>query len=252
MESWNIIVNTAILGTDKKNIEAKNLPTNLQLPVETILLNSTIDKEEKFLQVSALVYNYRQAGSLPINKQILDAFTCKEENQPYVSDAATKVLTEILAEENIPLLTFWLGLCQQKNQIVQPVFIPQLFDIGINQKKLQTIISICCGNRGEWLSQLNTSWAFIQQQLPEQLWQTGTFEQRKTVLQTIRADKPELAIEWLQQTWPQEDANTKTNLLQLLQINISEKDIDFLNGLSKEKSKKVKDEAIKLLKKIPS
>ena len=67
----------------------------------------------------------------------------------------------------------------------------------------------------------------------------------------MRKANPALAREWLQQTWPQEDANTKLGFLEFIPENISEDDISFLEGLSTEKSKKVKEEALKLLKQIP-
>jgi hypothetical protein len=49
----------------------------------------------------------------------------------------------------------------------------------------------------------------------------------------------------------QEDAGTKVEWLMIMAINIGEDDIEFLESLAKEKSKKVKDVALWLLKQIP-
>ena len=58
--------------------------------------------------------------------------------------------------------------------------------------------------------------------------------------------------EWLQKTLPQEDANSKTKLLEALDRNITDEDIPFLESLLTDKSKKVKEAVIALLKQNPN
>jgi hypothetical protein len=251
MEFWNNIINTAMIGTDKKNISADEFPSDLQDAVTLIHANELIDKEEKFLQIAAVAMNYRQAGITPLHKETVVLPRSAEEEKPYCNAAAMQALKDILSEESIPLLKFWLQLCNATNHIVQPEIIPDLFEQALRQKTLQTLVTVCCGKRGEWLSHFNDSWNFSQNQTAEQLWQTGTPEQRKTIFKDTRTNDPALAANWLQQTWSQEDANTKTTLLELFSVNISEADIPFLTSLATEKSKKVKEEAMQLLKQIP-
>ena len=241
-----------MIGTDKKNISAAELPADLQEAVATIYANEAIDKEEKFLQITALAFNYRQAGVLPLHKETITLLQCAAEEKGYCTVVAMRVLKDILSEESIPLLKFWLQQCNAKDQLVQPELIPSLLAEGMQQKKLQTLIAACCGKRGEWLSSFNEAWNFSQNQTAEQRWQTGTPEQRRTILKDTRTNDPALAGEWLQQTWPQEDANTKTAFLEIFSINIGEADIAFLESLSVEKSKKVKEAATNLLKCIPA
>lgn len=252
MEFWNNIINTAMIGTDKKQLSASELPAGLQEANILIQTNDAIDKEEKFLQITALALNYRQAGVMPLYKEAITLPQCPAEEKPYCRAFAMQVLKDIQSEESIPLLKFWLQQCHAKNQLVQPELIPSLLSEGVQQKKLQTLIAACCGKRGEWLSRFNEAWNFSQNQTAEQLWQTGTPEQRKAILKDTRSSDPALAANWLQQTWTQEDANTKTAFLEIFSINISNADINFLESLATEKSKKVKDEAISLLKQIPA
>ena len=252
MEFWNNIINTAMIGTDKKQISAAELPADLQEAAETIHTNEAIDKEEKFLQITAVAFNYRQAGVMSLHKETVTLPQCAPEEKTYCNTSAMQVLKDIQSEESIPLLKFWLQQCNAKDQLVQPEFIPSLLAEGVQQKKLQTLIEACCGKRGEWLSSFNETWNFSQNQTAEQRWQTGTPEQRRAILKDTRTSDPALAREWLQQTWPQEDANTKTAFLEIFAINISETDIIFLESLSAEKSKKVKEEATNLLKCIPA
>lgn len=252
MEAWDNIINTAMIGTDKKQVSAPELPADLQEAAALIQANESIDKEEKFLQITALAFNYRQAGVLASQNQEVVVVSCPPEDNPYCTTLATQVLKDIRSEESIPLLHFWLKQCNAKNQLVPPELIPGLLADGVQHKKLQTLIAACCGKRGEWLGRFNETWNFSQNQTAEQLWQTGAPEQRKAILKDTRSTDPALAATWLQQTWPQEDANTKIAFLEILSTHVSDADIVFLESLATEKSKKVKDEAIRLLKQIPA
>lgn len=252
MEHWQHIINTSMIGTDKKNISAAELPDALLQPANIIFENESSDKEEKFLQIASLLFNYRQSGITPLKKEQATISLAAAEEKPYCSKKAQQVLKDIFSEESIPLLKFWLQQCDGKDQIVQPDMAATLLEVATTQKSLQTLIAKCCGKRGEWLSQFNGAWNFSTAQTAEELWQTGTPEQRRTVLKEMRATNPAAAREWVQQVWAQEDAATRTSFLEILEHNSSNDDIAFLESISTDKSKKVKEAALDLLKQIPS
>lgn len=251
MQFWDSIINTAMLGTDKKQVGINEVPDGLKEAATFIQENTVKDKEEKFLQLAALTLSYRQCGVLPFQKEIQMTVAPAEE-KPYCNKMAELALKDIISEQNIHLLKFWLQHCDERQQIIQPEIVPVLLAIGAEQKKLQLMIAACCGKRGEWLGTFNTAWNFSSTQTGEELWQTGTPEQRKEILKKIRNTDPAKAREWVHQTWVQEDANTKTSFLDILADNIGEDDIPFLESLAAEKSKKVKERAMQLLKMIPS
>ena len=251
MQFWDTIINTAMMGTDKKQFSTDEALIGLDEIATFIRENTAKDKEEQFLQLAAFAFNYRQCGLLPLQKE-LRMNVASEEEKEYCNDLASQTLKDIISEESHHLLKCWLQLCYQKQQIVQPEMVPVLLATGVQQKKLQLMIAASCGKRGEWLGGFNTAWNFTSTQTNEELWQTGTLEQRKKILKQIRNTDPAKAREWLQQTWEQEDANTKTSLLEMLAQNTGEDDILFLESLAAEKSKKVKDMAMQLLKQIPA
>jgi hypothetical protein len=252
MSQWQAILNTALLGTDKRLPTADELSSDLQEAAGLVLEGKATDKEEQFLQLAALVFNYRQCGVVPLRLEGVGIEPADEEDKAYCSPYSMQVLKDILDTGNIPLLTMWLEACVGKGQIVQPDVLPVLLSLGMQHKKLQPLLGACCGKRGAWLSKFNPEWNFTISTSPEEVWQTGTLEQRKAVLQELRAADPIMAREWLQGTWAQEDANTKTELLGMLSDKIGEADIVFLESLSTEKSKKVKELALQLLKQIPT
>lgn len=250
MEAWNTIINTALLGTDKKQVNITELPGDLQAVYEEINANESLDKEEKFLQVAAVAFNYRQSGVSAFVKDSVFVNEAALETKNYCNNNALQVLNEILELQSHSLLKFWLQHCEAKQQIVLPEYIPVLFDVAVTQQRIRSLIISCCGNRGEWLKGFNADWNFFTGESDEDVWQNGTTDQRKIVLGKARTADAIKAREWLQQTWQTENANTKAELLKMFEINLSEEDVAWLESLLEEKSQKVKDVAFDLLKQI--
>ncbi len=250
MQAWEDIVNIAMIGTDKKQPASGSMPASLQEIAAQIATVNEKDKEEQFLQLASILFNYQRCGIYPLKKDI-NIRGCAAEEKTYCSIPAASVLQDILNENNLHLLEYWLSLCDNRNQIAPPDFIPTLLNTGELHKRLRILITSCCGKRGEWLSAFNPAWNFSTLQTPEEIWQTGSLEERKEILeQTLQTD-PAKAREWIKQTWPQEDAATKLVLLSLIAPFAGDNDIDFIEGLSKEKSKKIQAAANELLKTIP-
>ncbi|MFT3705471.1 MAG: DUF5691 domain-containing protein [Agriterribacter sp.] len=252
MQFWDEMVKNAMIGTDKKQPGSTLLPQVLAKQADIIQQNASLDKEEQFLQLAAVAFNYRQSGSMPVIKAGIDLEAAPAEEKKYCTTETIQHLKNILSEESMPLLQLWLEHCAAKEQIVLPTVVPTLLSIGVRQKKMQELIHSCCGKRGEWLAKFNAEWNFLQGDLPEQVWQTGTMEMRKHIFKETRKGDPALALKWLQQTWKEEDANAKAAFLELMHTGISEADLSFLESLSAEKGKKVKDEAMRLMRSIPS
>jgi len=251
MQSWEDVIHTAMIGTDKKVLSVNQLPESLAAIQSTLSEKSGNDKEVLYLQQASLLMNYKQCGRALLQNEETGSSMAKPEEKPYCSTAAAQVLKEVLHAEAPQLLGYWLQHCSEKEQLFPPYFIPSLFSTARQEKGLQEMAIRCSGKRGEWISGLNENWNFYQSETAEERWQTGTAEQRRTVLKEIRQKDPVTGSGWLQQTWVTEDAATKLSFLEVLQTGLSEADLPFLESLQHEKSKKVKEEAINLQKKIP-
>lgn len=251
MQSWNTIVQTAMLGTDKKQVGPDELTEDLAPAITTIHNNTAVDKEEQFLQVAALLLNYRQSGAMPLHEPAVMMPVAAVETLPYCSAQALQVLKDILTEDSVGLLHLWLQRCAAQQQIAHPQILPSLLDKAVKHRPLRSLTEQCAGQRGKWLSQFNREWQFTSGESDEEQWQTGTTDQRKQVLQQLRAVDAGKAREWLQQVWPQENANTRADLLKVFSVNLSEQDIAWLESLLGDKSQKVQEEVMRLLKRIP-
>ncbi len=250
MESWNHIVNTALLGTEKRALKKEDLISDAGAYFDLIIERAE-SKEEAFLQTASLLYNIRQCGFTPMRKEGILFAKAEEEEKSYANELAHRVLYDILETTSISLFRFWLELCAEGNKIVQPETIPLLFDEGMKNKSIRPLIYDCSGKRGEWLLQFNPEWKYVDTSTNEELWQTGVLEQRKNILAELRKIDPAKARELLQQTWLQENAAAKAELLQQLKNNPSNDDLPFLEMLLNEKSVKVKEAVLDVLKLIP-
>lgn len=250
MKAWEYVINTAMLGTDKPMPGSADLPDEVAEIAVMIDAAESSDKEAKFLQKAAVIYNYRQCGFTPEQKE-LPVTVAPEEIKSYCSEEAANVLSDILNEDNTALLELWMVLCNTKQQLFWPDVLPAVMDIALKDKSLQPLVNACSGNRGWWLSTLNPAWDYFTILTNEEIWQTGKPEERVNVLKKLRQINPEQAREWLQQTWVQENAASKVDLLKALRINACVADLEWLESLLNEKGQKVKDEALALLKLIP-
>jgi hypothetical protein len=251
--AWNNILHTALLGTDKQPLRPEELGEDLASIAEQIQ-EVTQDKEEIFLQIAALAFNCRQAGFAPLHKESAQHSRPEAEDKPYCNPQAMQALTDILTEENTSLLTFWLQRCREHGELAPPEILPTLLQLAQTNKHLRDDILICGGQRARWLAMLNPEWSRLpgSDETGEQLWQTGTPEQRREVLQQLHISDPAKAQDWLQATWAQEDINSKVDLLRALSANPDAADLPFLESLSGDKSKKIREEVTRLLKKIPT
>jgi len=252
MQFWNEIIHTALLGTEKKQVAVDTLPSGLQEAAGLVVAQTAIDREEQFLQLAAVGCNFRQSGVSPLQQETAIIPEAQPESLPYCSPRATQVLKDILAEDNPGLLGYWLECCATTQVLAPPELVPALLNRAVNDRKgiLQDVTTVC-GRRGEWLSQFNPAWASSAVVDDVELWQTGTPDQRKTVLRRVRQQDPAKTRDWLQQAWPQENANSKAELLKQLDGMVQPEDEPWLTDLLAEKSQKVKEEALRLLKQLP-
>lgn len=149
MVFWSNIVNTAMIGTDKKQIGVGELSAELEVITSLIQGDNSIDKTEQFMRIAAIAFNCRKCGVLPLHKEGVIINLAATEEKSYCSDTAFLALKEILDIESIPLLLFWLQHCEANNTIIPPEIIPTILDIAAKQKKLQVLAANCCGKRGE-------------------------------------------------------------------------------------------------------
>lgn len=253
MQFIETIVNTALLGTEKKNIDSGDFPPFLQEKTNQLLKDAENDKEATFLKISSIALQYFKAGVGPVKTEIQQAI-CEAESKPYCSDLAANLLKQALEENKTKLIEYWLKSCAEKNQLLSPPLLIPLLTWGSYNKKTQTeTIKKIIGNRGFWLTQFNKEWQFLEQPIETTNfdWSTANTNQRIAYLTEFRKTNPSEAFALVLSTWKEENANTRVSLLETLTENVSQAEEEFLLSLTTDKSTKVQQQAWKLLKLIP-
>lgn len=252
MERWNHIINTALLGTAKKPADAQGLSGPLRQAADTILGNASLDREEQFLHLAAVTYNYRQSGTQPVTAAVPPMTVCTPETKACCPPAAIRVLQPVLETDSIQLLQLWLEYCTKANLLLPPAQLPVMLDKAWRNKSLRVLTAAAGGHRAAWLGQFNPDWNFSRvADTPEERWLNGATAQRVEALKEIRTTDPVIALQWLQQTWPKESATVKTELLGVLEEIPATTDLEWLESLLSEKSKQVKETVMRILKKLP-
>ena len=253
MEFWNHIVNTALLGTDKRFVNQDELPDSMAAVLQVINEGNTTDKESRFLDIASVANNYRKCGIAPVKRDDFSLAVAEAELLPYCSLEAAEILKNVIECGSVALLNKWVGYAANKMLIVPPELAPALLNLIAGQKSLTNALQLkqVCGKRGEWLGSLNKEWSLQRNDSIEEQWIHEKEEHRKQILQTIRASEPAKARDMLISTWKEETAAAKFELLTTLRTNAGADDVAWLESLSTEKSKKVAEEAIAQLKLIP-
>ncbi len=245
MQFKNNLINVALLGTERKNLDATELPEALQSAVQLVQQTDN-NTESQFIKTSALALGYLKAGAQPI-KLALEPNEAPAETQPICSDKANAILVDFLNAKQYQLAHYWAHNCYNAGQLVSPETLPQYLawakSAGTNEY-LEHIV----GNRGKWLAQFYPEWQFVNKQ--NATWETATTDERVRLLIKMRQTEPDQARELIQTTWKEENAAGRLALLDTLGIGLNATDEDFLQNALTDKSQKVKDLALTYLKRI--
>lgn len=252
MELKKLLINTALLGIEKKSITDSEVPHQLN-EIALRLAESFPEKESQFLTLGAVSLNMLKAGFQPPHIKLVKN-SAEEENLPYCSTDAANTLSTLLGNNYQSLIWLWVSFAANNGVIAPPQLLPTLFKWGVTHKKTSSEIFIkVIGKRGKWLSQFDNDWKSIFSSSVEDVdWETASAKERIDYLGKLRLEQPLLAIQKIKSIWKDENAASRTELLTSLNIGISIEDEEFLLTCLEDKSIKVKEKAFELLKLIDS
>ncbi len=107
------------------------------------------------------------------------------------------------------------------------------------------------GAGGYWLLSQHPEWRQWLENASDFDWQTGSRDQRLTMLRNLRKSDPGRALELVQSTWSEEDYRDKAAFLSEMEWGLSSADEDFIEKCLEEGRKEVRQEAAKLLALLP-
>ena len=241
------IIKSAMIGTSKFVPTA--LPPVMQEVNEKIAASSE-DREDAYLKLTAGYLLLEEAGKkLPENLFRLPV--APEEDKKFVSAEASALLNQFLKSKEDVLTEYFIYRCQVKDKVVLPALLPELLNRALEKKQYRAQLLQVCGTRGTWLAGINPQWQELLTPPEENIWETGTWEQRKAYFKMLRQSSPAEALALLQANLQEETANNRAELLEYLQQNLSLPDEAFLTSQLTDRSTKVRQLAYDLLKSLP-
>jgi Family of unknown function (DUF5691) len=181
---------------------------------------------------------------------------CPPDERPVAPAPAIARLHMLLAERDAGLIDEWATLAVSNGVRVDGATAPLLLDWWAHQAKRPAAVFAALGRQGEWLASLNPDWAHRapRTDVPpdaETRWQTGSNDERITLLTSLRRLDPARALAFVQSTWDADSAAERQRFVDVLQEQASMADEPFLEAALDDRSKAVRRQAAAVLVRVP-
>ncbi|MBL3656917.1 DUF5691 domain-containing protein [Fulvivirga sediminis] len=227
---WESFRNIALIGTEKKPLEASLLPSSIQ----EALKDTDQTPEEHLLQAAAYLTYYQEAGALPPYEKVEDKAAIEETlaEAPELPMRVFQAIKNAGAQLSDYLLGDWLDWLISKqwkiagSESVNLVNLTQIMRLELREKAVKVL-----GNKGRWMLSHHPKKELFLDFEKSDIWEEGTTAQRKNFWAELHASDPETAIQLLKNTWDAEAIITKKGFLEVMNSNLSRLDQDFLTHI---------------------
>lgn len=238
------IIKTALLGTANVPFQPSG---DLKDLAERVALHQE-DREDGFLKYAGAAFLYQASGLEPA-----DGTSSIEECPPEIKSSLSPLIDQHLRDALIGkdevLLGYLLTQAVKVEKVASASVVPLLLNKALEQKgKAEWILQVC-GVLGQWLCGLNPEWGKISEKETQVVdWETGSHQERKLYFAALRQGEPAAALDLLVAGFDQENAANRADFVDLMEIGLSLEDEGFLMKSLGDKSKKVRDSALSLLR----
>lgn len=164
-----------------------------------------------------------------------------------VCEAAAWRLGQMLP--NHALLPEWLLLAEREQREVPIHWLPMVLEqLPLAQQLRHPQV---LGPAAAWLAALNPQWQRSATEPSEEIWNSGSLQERCAEFTRLREKDPPRAREWLEQSWPTETPEGRAKLFPLLRAHLSAADEPFLERALDDSRKEVRTVAIECLRQLP-
>lgn len=243
-----------LLGTERRPVALPALSGALGEVVEAACPQDT-EPETRVLRAAGIMAVCADAGYRPADTAQDLPGRCPVEALQQVADPAwVSALRQIFDEGPERLCLEALHKLAAESACLPPSLLPRALLLGQKTPALRPALAPVLGQRGHWLAKFNPAWSYAiaaPDQAPDTtLWDHGTLEQRKQLLDMLRKTKPDDARKRLQEEFAQFDARERASLLEAIGIGLDSPDEDFLETALLDRSKEVRQLAASLLARL--
>ncbi|MFF5768980.1 DUF5691 domain-containing protein [Streptomyces californicus] len=265
--SWEELVTSALLGTDRRPPAPRGGPAPADAPAA-------------LLDAAALHAVRQRAGLRPAVPRARPA-PAAPDPRPALPEAARLRLAHLLADRAAPsaggrgrgaapdlteLIPQWLATANRMGYRAPASLLPPLLDAARARTDLRPQALAFAGPRGLWLAGLNPDWRFALRgaaggtlrpdvtdpDAVARLWEEGLFAERIALLDAVRAQDPPAGTALLATTWAAERAEDRLMFLDSLRSGLGNADEPFLEQALSDRSRNVRATAAELLSALPA
>lgn len=246
IDFWNKLVNTALIGTDRSSTTFLDDPG-----IKKYLPEGENSPELNLLEAATKISFLLKSGYIPGENSGSQATFNIIEKLEQVSPDSARDLEAILYHDYEPALPEYLRLLEKNHKRIANEMLPDVLEIIAAKPELWDALNNVIGERGHWLVSQNPDWQFDKSPIKPGDWHKGTFHERLSLLQYLRKQTPDLAIELVESTWEEDSISDKVEFLKILKIGLGPNDERFLEKCLDYRRKEVRKTAAKLLAEVP-
>jgi hypothetical protein len=248
MSLWTEIINTALIGCERKPLSLDGAAGKLGGLLAQLDQN---DREGSLLGAAALVSLHERAGTLPLKDALSLPEACDPDDAPRCSERAAVHLAMMLRGEFQELLPEWLAKVAASEQRAPEELGPQLLELGQAKPEFYEFITPVLGRRGKWLAVHNPDWRYAVSCDEETFWDNNKLAHKREFIKLMRKQDPARARALLSKVWEQETPKDRAEYLSFFTHGLSSDDEPLLERALDGQWSLVREPAASLLAALP-
>ena len=264
---WAALQQSALVGVERLAVPSVlptpdvGTPATVQA-VQTALQQPAPATAVQVLRASAVAAVLERAGWVPGNQvRLTTALAAPAQPVPELraapADARLLSLFEAVFNDGPQdLLALGFAELDQAGLRLPHGLLVAALNQGRQSTELREWLLPVLGERGRWLATQNPQWAYaagVQESADaEQIWQEGSIAQRVNLLESERGSDPAKARARLETSLKELNAKERAPMVQALYQGLSMDDEPLLEKLLTDRSKEVRENAAKLLTRLPA
>ncbi|MDR1486250.1 MAG: DUF5691 domain-containing protein [Planctomycetaceae bacterium] len=205
------------------------------------------------------------AAAINVTKNIAESEL--KENRPEISRPLTDCLEQFMKQfaQTPQVIAHLLKRIDSARLRLRVETLPDFLNVFAQRKlfkdELREIIVSIIGEQGQWLAAQNKDWQWASCKLAdkrefdlsaaENIWNEGTFSDRKSALEIICQHDSAKAKKLLAETWKSEKAEQRSAFLEIVSSYFDNADVQFLDGILRDRSVVIRQTAANCLARFP-
>jgi len=250
--SWSDLVDAATLGLTRRPLRSTELG-GVAGRYSGVLDGQ--DPAGTVLDAAALVSAGQRAGVL-VAEGVRGPAAADPDTGPELPRRAASVVRRAMGAEP-GVLADLLAEAGRRGYRVPAPMLPGLLDLAGRDVSLRAAVAGVLGSRGRWLARYRPDWQRVAEagvaRVPDDpaVWETGRRDERRGYLAQLRARDAAAARELLAAGWARETGDDRAGLLTVLADGLGPDDEEFLDAARADRKSAVRDEAARLLARLP-